>query len=290
MQPSRDIGRLLEIMAALRTPGSGCPWDLEQDFASIAPYTIEEAYEVAEAIRLNDMNSLKEELGDLLLQVVFHAQMAKEAGIFDFEDVAAGIAKKMEHRHPHVFGEARIDSAEAQTEHWEKLKAEERATKHASSPHPNPLPEGEETLTSTSGRGRQGKAEPGEGILADIPLALPALIRAEKLQKRAARVGFDWPDIQGVRAKIDEELAECDAALQSGEKEKIAEEIGDLLFAVANLARFSGLDPEAALRATNHKFTTRFQYIERALAGRGKTLEQSNLDEMETLWQEAKRA
>jgi len=234
---------LLTIMARLRNPEGGCPWDLEQDFASIAPYTIEEAYEVAEAIRLNDMNSLKEELGDLLLQVVFHAQMAKEAGIFDFEDVAAGIAKKMEHRHPHVFGEAKIDSAEAQTEHWEKLKAEERATKHASSPHPNPLPEGEGTLTSPSGRGRQGKAEPGEGILADIPLALPALIRAEKLQKRAARAGFDWPDIQGVRAKIDEELAECDAAVAAGNKDHIAEEIGDLLFAVANLARFSGLDP-----------------------------------------------
>ncbi len=251
---------LLEIMARLRNPEGGCPWDLEQDFASIAPYTIEEAYEVAEAIRLNDMSGLKEELGDLLLQVLFHAQMAKEAGLFDFEDVAAGIARKMEHRHPHVFGEAKIESAQAQTENWEKLKAEERKKKSSAS------------------------------LLADVPLALPALMRAEKLQKRAARVGFDWPDVSGVRAKIAEELAECDAAMQSGEKEKIAEELGDLMFAVANLARFYGLDPEAALRATNDKFTTRFQYIERALARRGKTLEQSNLDEMENLWQEAKRA
>ncbi|MFO0457589.1 MAG: nucleoside triphosphate pyrophosphohydrolase [Alphaproteobacteria bacterium] len=251
---------LLTIMARLRKPDGGCPWDLEQDFASIAPYTIEEAYEVAEAIRLNDMTSLKEELGDLLLQVVFHAQMAKEAGLFDFEDVAAGIAEKMEQRHPHVFGEVKIESAQSQTENWEKIKAEERRKKSSAS------------------------------LMSDIPLALPALIRAEKLQKRAARAGFDWPDAIGVRAKIAEELAECDAAMQHGDKEKIAEELGDLMFSVANLARFYGLDPEAALRATNDKFTARFQYIERALAQRGKTFEQSNLDEMETLWQEAKRA
>jgi ATP diphosphatase len=251
---------LLAIMARLRHPQSGCPWDLEQDFASIASYTIEEAYEVAEAIRRNDMSSLQEELGDLLLQVVFHAQIAKEAGLFDFESVAAGIASKMEHRHPHVFGTAKIESVKAQTENWEKLKAEERRKKSAAS------------------------------ILGDVPLALPALTRAEKLQKRAARVGFDWPDVRGVRAKITEELAECDAAIEKNDKQKIAEELGDLMFAVANLARFYGLDPEAALRATNDKFTTRFHYIERALEQRGKTLEHSNLDEMETLWQEAKRA
>ena len=250
---------LLTIMARLRDRETGCPWDVEQNFATIAPYTIEEAYEVEDAIRKGDMAGLKEELGDLLLQVVFHTQMAKEAGLFDFDSVAETIGEKMRRRHPHVFGEADIRSAQAQTENWEKLKAKER---------------GEKSFTS---------------ILADIPLGLPALTRAEKLQKRAARAGFDWPDMAGVRAKITEELAECDAAIEAGDKEKIAEEIGDLLFAVTNLARFLGCDAEAALRATNHKFITRFQYIEQALRARGRIPETSSLEEMETLWQEAKK-
>lgn len=252
--------KLLEIMAKLRNPEGGCPWDLEQNFATIVPYTIEEAYEVADAIERNDMTALKEELGDLLLQVVFHSQMAAEGGLFTFEDVAASIADKMERRHPHVFGDANIETADAQTENWEKIKAEER------------------------------KKKKGDSILADVPAALPALMRAEKLQKRAARVGFDWPDTQGVSQKIIEELRETEEAIASGDKEHVQEELGDLLFAVTNLARFHGIDPEDALRQTNVKFTKRFQFIEAALKAKGKKFEESTLDEMEALWQKAKTA
>lgn len=251
------LQRLLSIMARLRAPDGGCPWDMEQDFRSIAPYTIEEAYEVADAIESGDRTALKNELGDLLLQVVFHAQMAQEEGSFDFESVAEGICHKMIDRHPHVFGDATIETAKAQTENWETLKALERKQKMATS------------------------------ILADVPLALPALMRAEKLQKRAARVGFDWPDVSFVYDKIAEELAEVKEA--EGDPAHVAEEIGDVLFVMANLARHYGVDPETALRGANHKFERRFAYIEQQLAAQGRACEDSTLEEMDALWNEAKR-
>jgi ATP diphosphatase len=248
LQPSSDISRLIEIMAALRTPGTGCPWDLDQDFASIAPYTIEEAYEVADAIARGDRLDLKDELGDLLLQVVFHARIAEEAGAFDLNDVAATISDKMERRHPHIFGDAPSGGHHL----WETIKAEERA------------------------------AKAHEGALDGVALGLPALMRAEKLQKRAARTGFDWPDSHGPRAKVDEELAEADEA--SGDHK--AEEIGDLLFAVVNWARHEGIDAEAALRAANAKFERRF----RAMEGEaGATFEALDLEAKEALWQTVKR-
>ena len=247
--------RLLNIMARLRDPDGGCPWDLEQNFATIVPYTIEEAYEVADAIAKGDMKSLREELGDLLLQVVFHAQMADEDDLFDFEEIAQSIADKMVARHPHVFGDAAIDSAQDQTENWEKLKEHERKNKQKT------------------------------GLLADVPLALPALMRAEKLQKRAARVGFDWPDVSFVYDKIKEELDEVKEATSP---EHVREEIGDVLFVMANLARHHKVDPEDALRAANSKFERRFAYIEAQLAAKGKRCEDSTLEEMDALWNEAK--
>lgn len=259
-----NIDRLLAVMAKLRDPDGGCPWDLEQDFASIAPYTIEEAYEVADAIAQNDMMQLRGELGDLLLQVVFHAQMADEAKAFSFDDVAGGIADKMIKRHPHVFGQADIDSAAAQTKAWEDQKAEERA--------------------AAADDGRAPSALDG------VATALPALTRAEKLQKRAARVGFDWAEAGPVIDKIAEELDELHAALGDGEgRDRVAAEMGDLLFAVANLARHVDVDPEAALRATNAKFERRFRHIETALAEDGRTAADATLDEMEELWVAAKR-
>jgi nucleoside triphosphate diphosphatase len=258
------IERLLWVMARLRDPDAGCPWDLEQDFASIAPYTIEEAYEVADAIARGDLEHLKDELGDLLLQVVYHAQMAKEAGRFDFEQVAAAIADKMVRRHPHVFGTAEVESARAQSHAWETAKAAERA----------------------------GKAEAAGGdheILDDVPLALPALVRAAKLQWRAARVGFDWPEVAQVLDKLDEEIAEIRAELEQGAgAERLRDEIGDLLFAAVNLARHLDVDAEAALRQANAKFERRFRAIEEALRARGRRLEKASLDEMEALWREAK--
>jgi len=265
MIPSRDISRLLEIMAALRTPGSGCPWDLEQSFASIAPYTLEEAYEVADAILRNDLTDLREELGDLLLQVVYHAQMAREAGAFSFADVAAAVADKMVDRHPHVFGDARIATAEAQTASWEARKAAERAAR------------------------KDGAAEPA-GALDGVARALPALLRAEKIQQRAARVGFDWKQTGPVIDKIEEELGELRAELAAGtvDQARLTDELGDVLFAVANLARHCKVDPEAALRATNDKFERRFRYIERQLAEAGRKPVDASLEEMEALWQEAK--
>jgi nucleoside triphosphate diphosphatase len=257
------IERLLWVMARLRDPDGGCPWDLEQDFASIAPYTIEEAYEVADAIARGDLEHLKDELGDLLLQVAYHAQMAKEADLFDFEQVAAAIADKMVRRHPHVFGAAEVESARAQSRAWEAAKAAERADK--------------------AGAGG------AHGILDDVPLALPALVRAAKLQRRAARVGFDWPEPAEVLEKLDEEIAEIRAELDAGPSaERLRDEIGDLLFAAVNFARHLDVDAEAALRQANAKFERRFRAIEEALRARGRRLEEASLDEMEALWRQAK--
>ncbi|MGD9535827.1 MAG: nucleoside triphosphate pyrophosphohydrolase [Alphaproteobacteria bacterium] len=268
--PPTNTERLIEVMARLRNPDGGCPWDLEQDFASIAPYTIEEAYEVAEAIRQDDMAALKEELGDLLLQVAYHAQMAKERGAFDFEAVAGAIADKMIRRHPHVFGDATVASAGAQTKAWEAQKAEER-------------------------RAKREPADAPASALDGVALALPALLRAEKLQKRAARVGFDWPDAAPVFDKIGEELGEIRHALdappldQARRAARLHDEIGDLLFACVNLARHLKVDPEDALRAANAKFERRFHHIEQRLAADGRSPDDAGLDEMEALWQEAKK-
>ncbi len=259
--PKGGMPRLLEIMRALRDPKTGCPWDIEQDFASIAPYTIEEAYEVADAIDRQAWGELRGELGDLLLQSVYHTQMAQEAGLFNFEDVVNDISDKMVHRHPHVFGdESRDKSAEQQTLDWEKIKASERAAKASS------------------------------GVLDDVAIGLPALMRAVKLQKRAARVGFDWPVIDDVMDKIQEEIAELVEARDELTQEDIAEEYGDLLFVMANLGRHLNVDPEEALRAANSKFTRRFRYIEAELNKKGKRPDQSNLEEMDALWDQAKIA
>jgi ATP diphosphatase len=260
VKPSKDIGRLIEIMAALRTPGSGCPWDLEQTFRTIAPYTIEEAYEVADAIEHGDIDHLRDELGDLLLQVVFHARMAQEQNAFDFGDVVQAITEKLIRRHPHVFAEADGRTAEAVKDLWERIKAEEKAAKGA---------------------------KPEAGALAGVPVALPALTRALKLQEKAGRVGFDWNDPRAVLAKIREEADEIEAELD-GRGAEAAAEVGDLLFAVVNLARHLRADPESLLRATNQKFERRFSAIEAALAGRGKTPSEASLDEMEELWSAAK--
>lgn len=264
--PSRDIKELLEIMRRLRDPDTGCPWDLEQTFETIAPYTLEEAYEVADAIARGELGDLQEELGDLLLQVVYHSQMAAEQGSFDFGDVVEGIMGKMIRRHPHVFGDEAARSAGVAKGFWEKIKAEEKAAKsHAAS----------------------GPAR--DSLLAGVPLPLPALTRAVKLQNKAARVGFDWPGLGPVMDKLREELTELDNAIAADQKAKITEEFGDLLFVVANVARHLDIDPESALRATNGKFVRRFRYIEEALAGGGKLPADSNLEEMDTLWNEAKR-
>ena len=268
MRPSREISRLIEIMAALRTPGSGCPWDLEQNFATIAPYTLEEAYEVADAISRGDLRDLREELGDLLLQVVFHARMAQEQGAFDFGDVVETITEKLIRRHPHVFGGAGTLSTEAVNRLWEQIKVEEKAAKAAA--------------------GRSGKER--TGALAGVPIALPALTRALKLQSKAGKVGFDWNDPMAVLAKIREEADEIEADLAAGKRDAAAAEVGDLLFAVVNLARHLNADPEAVLRATNQKFERRFAAIERALAARGKSPAGSTLAEMDALWNEAKAA
>jgi MazG family protein len=261
--PREPLARLLAVMAWLRDRQHGCPWDIEQTFRTIAPYTIEEAYEVADAIERNDLRALKEELGDLLLQVVYHAQMASEAGAFTFADVAAAIADKMVDRHPHVFGDAHVATAEAQTESWEARKATERAAKATTA-----------------------------GTLDGVARALPALLRAEKLQKRAARVGFDWKQTGPVIDKIEEELGELRAelAVETIDPERLGDELGDVLFAVANLARHCKVDPEVALRATNDKFERRFRHIERRLADVGRTPSEATLEEMEALWQEAKSA
>ena len=269
MTPSRDIARLLELMAALRTPGSGCPWDLAQNFETIAPYTIEEAYEVAEAIAREDLEDLRDELGDLLLQVVFHARMAEEAGAFDFGDVVHAITAKLVRRHPHVFGETGALPVAAVNELWNRIKAEEKQAR-------------------AERRNHAGAHQ--AATLATVPTGLPALARALKLQQKASEVDFDWNDPRAVLAKIREEVDETEAALDHKEHERVADEIGDLLFAVVNLARHLGADPESALRSTNAKFERRFAFIERALKERGKSPGQSTLAEMDALWNEAKEA
>jgi MazG family protein len=260
------LQRLLDIMVRLRDPHGGCPWDLEQDFRTIAPYTIEEAYEVADAIERGDMGDLKEELGDLLLQVVFHARMAEEEDLFDFTAVAEAISDKMVRRHPHVFAEAKVDTAAAQTRSWEAHKAAERATK-------------------TEGQGAPAS------VLDNVTVALPALTRAMALQRRAARIGFDWPAIEPVLAKIEEEIAELRHEIAAGGgHERFEDELGDLLFAAANLARHLDVDAEAALRRAGMKFERRFRQIETALAARGRRMGDASLDEMEAAWQAVKAA
>ena len=261
--PSRDIEMLLAIMAALRDRNTGCPWDVAQSFASIAPYTIEEAYEVADAIAQGDMGELREELGDLLLQVVFHAQMGSESGLFDFGDVVAAITEKLIRRHPHVFGATRGAKLEEVNAAWERIKREEKTRKNA---------------------GRPASPAATAGLLDGVPLALPALTRAEKLQSRAARVGFDWKTPQPILAKLREELAECEAALDAGSEAAVMDEIGDLLFTVANLARRLGVDPEAAARGANAKFERRFRAMEADAAALGREMKAMSLDELEALW------
>ncbi|CAI8877467.1 nucleoside triphosphate pyrophosphohydrolase [Methylocaldum szegediense] len=259
-----NIQRLLDIMARLRHPETGCPWDLRQDFASLVPYTLEEAYEVADAAERGDAADLREELGDLLLQVVFHARIAEERGLFTFEDVAGAIADKLIRRHPHVFGDTVFETDTERHAYWESSKAAERREK--------------------------GKTEQEESTLSGIAPNLPALVAAQKLQKRAARFGFDWPEIGPVFDKVREELDELEAARATSDQSRIQEEIGDLLFVVVNLARHLEVDAESALRNGNRKFVTRFRYIEKQLAAQGKTLDESTLAELDALWDEAKRS
>jgi nucleoside triphosphate diphosphatase len=271
MTPSRDISRLIEIMAALRTPNAGCPWDLEQNFATIAPYTLEEAYEVADAIARDDLADLKDELGDLLLQVVFHARMAEEQGAFAFGDVVEAITAKLIRRHPHVFGDERARDPNAVKGLWERIKAQEKAEKAGKAATSRPAP---------------------QGALTGVPVALPALTRALKLQAKASQVGFDWNDPRAVLRKIREEADEIEQALDGDENDTAenhaAAEVGDLLFAAVNLARHLHADPEALLRQTNQKFERRFAAIERVLAAHGKVPRDATLAEMDALWDEAK--
>jgi nucleoside triphosphate diphosphatase len=274
VKPSSDIARLIEIMAALRTPGSGCPWDLEQNFATIAPYTIEEAYEVADAISRGDLDDLKDELGDLLLQVVFHARMAQEQGVFAFPDVVQAITEKLIRRHPHVFGDRRgLDTGEVNVQ-WDAIKAQERAAKAA----------------KADAGGTPDAVSRRDSTLSGVPAGLPALTRALKLQQKAGKVGFDWNDPKAVLAKIREETQEIEAELESGKRDDIEAEIGDLMFAVVNLARHLDIDTESALRTTNLKFERRFAAIEDALAALGKTPRDATLEEMDELWNHAKAA
>jgi ATP diphosphatase len=258
-EAAHELARLLEIMARLRDPSNGCPWDIAQDFASIAPYTIDEAYEVADAIAKADMAALPDELGDLLFQVVFHARMAEEAGHFAFADVARAIADKMIRRHPHVFGDQASRAAGMSAGGWEVLKARERAA----------------------------RAE--HGVLAGVPIGLPSLTRAEKLTRRAARVGFDWPDVPAVLEKLTEETAELKAEFAVADPARLADELGDMLFVMANLARKLGLDPEACLRGANDKFARRFGAVEGLLAQEGRSPADATLEEMEARWQTVKR-
>jgi ATP diphosphatase len=273
MQPSRDIARLIEIVVALRQPQGGCSWDREQTFETIVPYTIEEAYEIADAVARNDMRDLKEELGDLLLQVVFQARIAEERGNFDFGGVVEAITQKMIRRHPHVFGDMRDLTPEQRDALWNAFKAAERAAKR---------------LAAGGTCGANGGASES-GLLDDIPIALPGLTRAVKLQAKAAEVGFDWNDARLVLEKIGEESAEFKAALERGKPDEIEDEIGDVLFALANLARHVQVDAEAAIRRANGKFERRFRFIENELARQGKTLTETGLQEMEALWSAAKR-
>ncbi len=254
-----DIKKLLEVMQSLRDPQDGCPWDLKQNFATIAPYTVEEAYEVADAIERDDMNDLRDELGDLLFQVVFHARMAEEQGYFDFGDVVEGISDKMIRRHPHVFGSKAERASGAQEGSWERIKEQERSDSDDSS------------------------------ALAGVARAIPALTRADKLGKRASRVGFDWPDRRGVREKINEELAELEEAVGTREKDRIEDEFGDILFAVVNMARHLDIDPEKALTSTNRKFERRFRDMESEIVSSGKRIRDFNLETLDTYWRAAKK-
>lgn len=267
MQPSRDISRLIEIMARLRDRETGCPWDIEQDFRSIRHYTIEEAYEVADAIEREDYEDLRDELGDLLLQPVYHAQMASEDGLFDIGDVVYAVTEKLIRRHPHVFGEDEAGNAASSERRWETIKAEERAKKAE----------------------RRGGEKP-PSLLDDVPTGLPALTRAGKLAKRAARVGFDWPDTESVLAKVREELGEVEEALAGSDERAKAEEIGDLLFAVANLARHAGLDAEAALRDANAKFVRRFEHVEARCREDGVEISEAGLERLDGYWNEVRKA
>jgi len=290
--PRKTLDDLIAIMAALRTPVTGCPWDLEQSFETIAPYTIEEAYEVADAIERGDLADLEEELGDLLLQVVYHARLAEEEGAFTFADVAHGVASKMIRRHPHVFGDAEARSAGMAKDAWERIKSVEKA---------------EKAQRKAARAGRQGTAQVADAasatpsLLDAVPIGLPGLTRAVKLQDAAARVGFDWPSVAPVFTKVREELAELEAAArrldprgpEAGrataiDKDAVTEELGDLLFVIANIARHLAIDPETALRRANAKFVRRFRHIETALAARGSSPAKSNLAEMDALWNEAK--
>ena len=274
IKPSSDIARLIEIMAALRTPKTGCPWDLEQTFATIAPYTIEEAYEVADAIERGNFDDLKQELGDLLFQSVYHARMAEEEGTFTFDDVVEAITAKMIRRHPHVFGTPEERAAGAAPGFWSRIKEEEKADTQNS---------GNSTTAISS-------------LLDDVPLALPGLTRALKLQSKAAKVGFDWPSLTNVVDKLKEEIAEFEDAIEDIPADKrtketmrgsaIEEELGDILFVLANVARHLKIDPETALRSANQKFTRRFAYIEKRLADEDRSPEQSTLDEMDGYWNE----
>jgi len=260
MNGPAELARLLDIMRQLRDPDRGCPWDREQSFASIAPYTIEEAYEVADAIEHVDYGALLSELGDLLFQVVFHARLAEEQRLFTFAEVARSICEKLIRRHPHVFADGSVASSTDQSVAWERLKAEERAAR-------------------------------GLSTLGDVPLALPALRRAEKLGRRAASVGFDWPDARGPRASIQQELEELDAVLaMEARPAQVFEELGDVLFSVVNLARHLGVDPEEALRASNRKFSERFRIVEEALAAQGRTIPDASMDELDRLWRAAKNS
>lgn len=269
MQPSRDIQKLLDIMSALRAPDTGCPWDIVQTFETIKPYTIEEAYEVADAIERDDMDDLCEELGDLLLQVVFHARMAEEAGAFDFGNVVEAVTTKMIRRHPHVFARSDTDTPDAVKLQWDAIKQIEKAERRTR-------------------RLRRGLTDDAAGFLDGVQRHQPALSEALKLQQRAAKVGFDWSEPEPILDKIEEEIAELREALRSGDTTKVTDELGDLVFAVVNIGRHTGTDPEMALRGTNTKFRRRFRHIETELQASGESLEAATLDRMEALWQDAK--
>ncbi|WP_454286824.1 nucleoside triphosphate pyrophosphohydrolase [Rhizobium arsenicireducens] len=276
MEPSKDITRLLDIMAALREPETGCPWDVVQTFETIKPYTIEEAYEVADAIERNDPDDLCDELGDLLLQVVFHARIAEEAGLFTFGDVVEAITKKMIRRHPHVFAVSDASTPDAVKLQWDEIKRQEkqeRAERHAARARASdkPMPD-----------------DPKAGFLGSVQRSFPALTEALKLQEQAAKVGFDWSEAEPILDKIEEEIGELREALRAGEPDKIADELGDLIFALANIGRHVKADPEQALRGTNTKFRRRFGYIERTLEANGESLQAATLERMEELWQAAK--
>lgn len=271
MEASKDINRLLEIMAALRQPETGCPWDILQTFETIKPYTIEEAYEVADAIERKDPDDLCEELGDLLLQVVFHARIAEEEGLFSFGDVVEAITKKMIRRHPHVFARSDADTPEAVKAQWDKIKQQEKA----------------ERLARRAARG--SAADPDTGYLGSVQRSFPALTEALKLQERAAKVGFDWSEAAPILDKIEEEIGELREALAENRPDKVKDELGDLIFALVNIGRHVGAEPEQALRGTNTKFRNRFSHIETSLQASGETLEGASLERMEELWQAAKR-